>query len=57
MPQRITTVKEVIHSDIHKQIDYEWGILGECYQKKFIRGMYSSLERLLKLYKQRDIKF
>jgi len=52
----IKSVKEVIHSDIHRNIEYEWGILRENLDKKFIRGMYSSLDRLLKLYKQRDIK-
>lgn len=52
----VKSVKEVIHSDIHRNIEYEWVILRENLDRKYIRGMYSSLDRLVKLYKQRDIK-
>lgn len=52
----VQNLKDVITSDVNTQIQYEWVVLQECLDRKFIRGMYASLERLLKLYKKRDIK-
>lgn len=52
----VQNIKDVLSSDLNVQIQYEWIVLGEAYQKKFIRGMYSSLDRLVKLYKRRDIR-
>lgn len=49
-------IKEVIHSDIHSAIKYEWDTLRACLDKQYIRGMYDSLDRLCRLYKKRDIK-
>lgn len=47
---------EILTDQLNEKIKYEWDILGDAYERKFIRGMYTSLERLVKLYKQRDIK-
>jgi hypothetical protein len=49
-------IDELVHSDLRTLIEYEWTVLGGCYQKRFIRGIYSSLTRLLDLYKQKDFE-
>lgn len=49
-------IKDAISSDLHVQIQYEWLVVRENVEKKYIRGIYSSLDRLIKLYKKRDIK-
>jgi len=53
----IKTTSEILSEQLTEKINYEWEIVQQCVDKKFIRGIYTSLERLLKLYKQRDIKF
>lgn len=49
-------MKELVQGDIRPKIDYEWTVLQESLDKKYIRGMYASLDRLCKLYRQRDKK-
>jgi len=53
----IKSTKEVLNSDVHANIDYEWKKLQEYLDRKYIRGMYDSLGNLVKLYKQRDIQY
>jgi len=52
----IKSVDEVIKSNMRESIEYEWVVLRDCLDRRYIRGMYESLDRLCKLYKKRDIQ-
>lgn len=52
----VQKIGDLVHTPVQIQINYEWKTLQESVDRHYIRGIYSSLDRLCKLYKQRDIK-
>jgi len=52
----VQQIKDLVHSDVQVQINYEWKTLQDSVDRHYIKAIYASLDRLCKLYKQRNIK-
>lgn len=51
------STNDILNNPIRTNIEYEWETLRGCMEKRYIRGLYSSLDRLCRLYtEERKLK-